>query len=132
MDTPRTLTTAMQAGRIGIGLAAVVAPSFVGRQWIGRVGTQPDTQVMTRAFGIRDVALGAATLGAMRAAGTAGVGFRVLMGLGVLVDAVDAASAAAAKEHIPGAAQTMAIAGSAALTGAAVLGLTTREHDERD
>lgn len=125
MDTPTALTTALQAGRIGIGLAAVVAPSYVGRQWIGRVGAQPDAQVMTRAFGIRDVALGAATLGAMRSAGTDGVGFRVLSGLGVLVDLVDAASAAAAREHIPGAGQTMAIAGGAALTGAAVLGLTT-------
>lgn len=130
MDTPRALTTAMQAGRIGIGLAAVVAPAFVGRQWIGRVGAQPDTQVMTRAFGIRDVALGAATLGAMRSAGTGGVGFRVLIGLGVLVDAVDAASAVAAKEHIPGVAQTVAIAGGAALTGAAILGLTAGEPDD--
>lgn len=130
MDTTAALTTALQAGRIGIGAAAVVAPSFVGRQWIGRVGTQPDTQVMTRAFGIRDVALGAATLGAMRSAGADGVGFRVLMGLGVVVDAVDAASAAVAKEHIPGAAQTMAIAGVAALTGAAVLGLSAGEQDD--
>lgn len=129
MDTAQTLTTALQAGRIGIGLAAVVAPSFVGRQWIGRAGAQPDTEVMTRAFGIRDVALGAATLGAMRSAGTDGVGFRVLTGLGVLVDVVDAASAAAARDHIPGAGQTMAIAGSAALTGAAVLGLTA-DQDE--
>ena len=125
MDTPTALTTALQTGRIGIGLAAVVAPSWVGRQWIGRVGAQPDAQVMTRAFGIRDVALGAATLGAMRSAGTDGVGFRVLSGLGVLVDLVDAASAGAARDHIPGAGQTMALAGSAALTGAAVLALTT-------
>ena len=121
MDTARALTAALQAGRIGIGLAAVVAPSYVGRQWIGRAGTRPDTQVLTRAFGIRDVALGAATLGAMQSAGTDGVGFRVLTGLGVLVDVVDAASAAAASDHIPGASQTMAIAGGAALTGAAVL-----------
>lgn len=125
MDTPTALTTALQAGRIGIGVAAVVAPSYVGRQWIGRVGSQPDTQVMTRAFGIRDLALGAATLGAMRSAGTDGVGFRVLTGLGVLVDVVDAASAVAAKQHIPGASQTTAIAGTAALTGVAVLALTT-------
>lgn len=130
MDTSAALTTALQAGRIGIGLAAVVAPSFVGRQWIGRAGTQPDTQVMTRAFGIRDVALGAATLGAMRSAGTDGVGFRVLTGLGVAVDAVDLASAAAAGDDIPNAGQTMAIAGVAALTGAAILGLTAREHDD--
>lgn len=129
MDTTAALTTALQAGRIGIGLAAVVAPSFVGRQWIGRSGTQPDTQVMTRAFGIRDVALGVATLGAMRSAGTDGVGFRVLMGVGVVVDAVDLASAAAAGDEIPSAGQTMAIAGSAALTGAAVLGLTAGDHD---
>lgn len=129
MNTATALTTALQAGRIGIGVAAVVAPAFVGRQWIGRTGAQPDTQVMTRAFGIRDVALGAATLGAMRSAGTDGVGFRVLMGLGVLVDGVDAAAAAAAKQHIPGAGQTMAIAGTAALTGAAVLRLTAGERN---
>lgn len=124
MDTAAALTTALQAGRIGIGLAAVVAPAQLGRTWIGRVAKQPDAQVMTRAFGIRDVALGAATLGAMRSAGTDGTGFRVLTGLGVMVDAVDAASAAAAKGDIPNAGQTMGIAGGAAMIGAAVLAMT--------
>lgn len=127
MNTATALTTALQTGRIAIGLAAVVAPAQLGRTWIGRVAEQRDTQVMTRAFGIRDVALGAATLGAMRSAGTGGVGFRVLTGLGVMVDAVDAASAVAAKDTIPNAGQTLGIAGGAALTGAAVLALTTNE-----
>lgn len=130
MDTAAALTTALQAGRIAVGLAAVVAPAQLGRTWVGRVADRPDTMVLTRAFGIRDVALGAATIGAMRSAGTDGVGFRVLTGLGVVVDAVDLASAAAAGDDIPNAGQTMAIAGVAALSGAAVLGLTAREQDD--
>lgn len=130
MNTVAALTTALQAGRIAVGLAAVAAPAQLGRTWVGRVAERPDAQVMTRAFGIRDVALGAATLGALHSAGTDGVGFRVLTGLGVAVDAVDLASAATAGDDIPAAGQTMAIAGVAALSGAAILGLTAREQDD--
>lgn len=130
MDTAAALTTALQAGRIAVGMAAVVAPAQLGRTWVGRVAERPDAMVLTRAFGIRDVVLGAATLGAMRSAGADGVGFRVLTGLGVAVDAVDVAAAAAAGADIPNAGRTMAIAGGAALTGAAILGLTTREQDD--
>lgn len=121
MDTTTALTTALAAGRIGIGLAAVAAPGWMGGIWVGRVAKRPDAQVMVRAFGVRDIALGAATLGALRAAGPGGVGFRVLTGLGVAVDLVDAASTLAARDDLPDARVSAGVAGLAAATGVAIL-----------
>lgn len=52
--------------RVGIGVAALVAPSAVARPWIGADAARPTTKVFARAMGIRDVALGLGVILAMR------------------------------------------------------------------
>ena len=121
MDTASRLGTALNASRIAYGIVAVVAPTKAARGWIGRAASQPAVHPMTRAFGIRDVALGAATIGALRTSGPNGVGARILLGLGVMVDAVDALSGRASKDDLPKPALVYAVAGGAAITGALAL-----------
>ena len=65
MDIASTLGTMLNVGRIAYGVAAVVSPTTAAKGWIGRAATDPSVHPMTRAFGIRDVALGAATIGAV-------------------------------------------------------------------
>lgn len=121
MDTATKLGTMLNVGRIAYGIAAVVAPTAAAKGWIGRAAAESAVHPMTRAFGIRDVALGAATIGALRTAGPSGMGARMLLGLGVMVDTVDVLSGRASKDAVPRPAAIYAVAGGAALTGAAAL-----------
>ena len=127
MDTATTLGTALNVGRIVYGVAAVVAPTKAAAAWIGRAAGRPDVHPMTRAFGIRDVALGAATIGALKAAGPNGTGARMLLGLGVMVDAVDAVSGRLSRDDVPKASTIYAVAGGAAITGAIALAAAVSE-----
>src|SRR4051794_14924780 len=56
--TPRTAARLFGAGRAGIGLLLIWAPSALGRPWIGDVADTPGGQVALRALGIRDLLLG--------------------------------------------------------------------------
>lgn len=125
MDTSAALASALAYGRIALGAAMVVAPGPVGGRWIGRAAGGADAAIAVRGLGIRDVALGAATLGTMKATGTSGTGFKVLTGLGIAVDLVDVASTLAAGDDVPDAKVSAAVAGLAAATGAAVLALSS-------
>jgi hypothetical protein len=121
MDAAR-LATALNAGRIAIGLALLVSPVGIGRRWLGPAVDQPATQVALRTMGIRDAALGAATIGTLRATGVRGTGFAVLAGLGIAVDLVDAGATAAAWSDLPSGGKAVVGAGlTAAGVGAAVL-----------
>lgn len=115
--------TVLNAGRIAVGLAHLVAPAQVGAQWFGRrAAADPATQVAIRAMAIREIALGAATIGTLQATGTSGKGFKVLAALGVAADVVDAAATAGAAEHLPARGRgTIAIASIAALAGVGAL-----------
>lgn len=124
MDTATALASTLAYGRIALGAAMVVAPGPVGGRWIGRAAGGSDAAIAVRGLGIRDVALGAATLGTMKATGTSGTGFKVLTGLGIVVDLVDVASTLAAGDEVPDAKVSAAVAGLAAATGAAVLALS--------
>ncbi len=121
MDTASSIAIALNAGRIAYGAAAVVAPGPVARGWIGRSSDDAAVAPMIRAFGIRDVALGAATIGTLKATGPAGMGAKVLLGLGVMVDVVDALSGLASRNDIPKPAVIYAVAGGAAIAGAVAL-----------
>ncbi len=113
------LMTALSVGRILVGLGMTAAPGPAGRGWIGRSAEQPDVQIMVRGLGIRDLALGAATLGTLKATGTRGTGFRTLAALGVAVDLVDAVSTVGARNTIPSKGlPTTVIASTAAAVGA--------------
>jgi hypothetical protein len=112
----RTLLRLLSAGRILIGVAFVAAPARGAAGWIGRDAEHAGTQVMARAFGGRDIALGAATLATV---GSRGPLLPLVLG-GVLADATDAAGTLAAGDRIPAAARrtAAAVAVGAALTGA--------------
>jgi len=104
-----------QVGRIVIGVAFVAAPEAVGKSWIGDAANA-DGGVMARAFGGRDIALGAATLIAARDAKT----LAPLLALGAMVDAIDCAGTLAAGDKIPDRAR---YASAAVAAGAAINGL---------
>lgn len=127
MDMASTLGTLLNAGRIAYGVAAVVAPSKAAEGWLGRAAHQADVHPMTRAFGIRDVALGAATIGALRAGGSGGTGARMLLALGVMVDATDAVSGRMSKDAVPNPSMILAVAGGAAAAGAVALAASSSD-----
>lgn len=116
------LLKALNAGRVLVGLGLTIAPEKVGGQWFGPDAGRPATKVAIRALGIRDLAVGAATLGALQSTGIEGTGTKILAGLGVLCDAVDAAASAAAGDSLPKRGRpTVAIATAAAAMGAIAL-----------
>ena len=63
---PRQLATQISVGRIGFGVAFMLAPAWAGRMWIGPDASRPGTKLFIRALGARDFALGLGTLLAMR------------------------------------------------------------------
>lgn len=76
----------LSLGRIAVGSAAVASPELAARMFQLDPVTNPQVPYVTRLFGSREVALGLATLMAR------GKARRGLIGLGVLVDAADAAT----------------------------------------
>lgn len=113
-----------QAGRIAIGLAFVADPGRAGERWVGEEVAGADGGVMGRAFGVRDFALGTATLAAQARGG----GYRTLLALGIACDVVDCAATVMAGDRIPPRARqvTAAVAAGAALNGALLLAAEAR------
>lgn len=82
--------TGLSLGRIAIGAASLYDPATTARQMMLDPAGSPQLPYLTRLFGTREVALGAATLLA------SGKARRTLVLLGVLVDLADAATGYAA------------------------------------
>jgi hypothetical protein len=82
-------------GRIGFGLALVLAPGTVTAGWLGEDSARAGTQVATRGLGARDIALGAGALVAPRAQ------LRPWMAAAILADAADLVSTVGAGSGIP-------------------------------
>src|SRR3954447_3125873 len=116
----RNLVRGLAAGRILFGAAMLLKPEEAVRGWIGsRAASQGGTQTVTRAFGARDMALGAGALAALMA----GKDAREWVVAGAVCDMVDFAATATA-EDIPlsGRVIVLALAGSAiAVSGGYVL-----------
>jgi hypothetical protein len=55
---PREIAIAQARGRIAVGAAFVLAPGLAARSWVGRDASRRSTKVVSRAFGVRDLALG--------------------------------------------------------------------------
>jgi hypothetical protein len=111
------------AGRVAIGVVALLAPRAIGRVWLGAPGATRAGGVAMRALGVRDLVLGAI---ALHTIDHAEVGPRWQRTCAA-VDAVDFAVTAAARDALPplGSAFVMAMAGGGAATGA-WLGATLR------
>jgi hypothetical protein len=118
MDTAK-LAEQIAYGRIGLGIALMVAPSLAGRSYMGRRAGEPTVRLVNRLFGGRDVALGVWVL-ASRGDRSA---FRTAVAVGVACDAWDAVATLTTKDALPkvGRAMTFMTALGAAGAGAVAL-----------
>jgi len=118
---------AIAAGRIGAGLALLLAPGRVSRAWVGDLG--PGALALSRAVGIRDLVMGAITLHTID---HPQVGPRWVATC-ALADAVDGAASLAARRALPPAGALgvpMIGLGAAAAGLAAAAALRRREAGE--
>jgi hypothetical protein len=118
MDTAK-LAEQIAYGRIGLGLALMLAPGLAGRGYIGRRAGEPTVRLVNRLFGGRDVALGVWLLSSRddKAA------FRTAVAVGMACDAWDAVATLTTKDALPkmGRAMTAMTATGAAVAGALAL-----------
>jgi hypothetical protein len=101
-------------GRLAIGAALVVAPRLIGTSWVGEDASRDSAQVLARALGVRDMAMG---LIALHTAAHPQVGprwQRTLAGC----DAVDLTATLLARRSLP----SRGVAGVVALAGGAIAG----------
>jgi hypothetical protein len=118
--------TGIAAGRVALGLTALVWPSVPARPWVGAASDDLAARVFGRALGARDLALGLGALIALRRSpaeagedGEAGEAVR-WVAAGALSDALDVAASVSSWPDLPRAGRWLvaASAGGAALTGA--------------
>jgi hypothetical protein len=117
---PRDLLKQMAIGRILIGTTMVVRPPLAVGRWVGRVGSKPGGEVLSRALGARDAALGAGTLAAMSGGNGA---LRPWIVGSLVADTTDLLSTHAARDDLPRGAALMiyVLAGGAIAAGLANL-----------
>jgi hypothetical protein len=115
----RPLALGVAAGRIAFGSAFLLAPGVTAKGWIGRPARTPGGQVMTRAMGARDLAIGVGTLAALRGADDT----RPWLAAALFSDLADAAATWAERGALGPArtGMTLAIAFSAAASSALAL-----------
>lgn len=118
MNLSKGLNVAFGMARVGFGIFASSAPVLVGRTWIGDEADRPGAEVILRALGFRDIALGAGTLdGALR--GNASGWLAVCM----LSDMGDVATTLIGRNKVDrkGVIMTTVFAGSGAIASGALL-----------
>lgn len=115
----RVVGVALNAGRVALGVTALAAPGLASRLLVRPEDRRPVLRMFTRLVGVRDLALGVATVEAVRDPARA----RRLLWLGVLCDLSDAA-ATIRQRDVPRTARylttAVALAGVAAGAHAAV------------
>ena len=113
----RILTAFISLGRILFGTVFISQPKVMDQGWIGKQARLPGAQVLSRAVGARDLAMG---LGGLQAAVRNDGSARAWMAGAALCDAVDFGATYAAGKKIPRSARTtvLAIASGAALLSA--------------
>ena len=108
---------ALAASRIALGVSAVVSPRLAATPWVGWSSTHPAGEVLGRAAGARDIALGA---GALLAVSQGPRAERTWVGLAAFCDVVDAVTTAATWRRLPSPGRLLV---GAAAAGAAVVGV---------
>jgi hypothetical protein len=113
-----TAATAVAAGRVALGLAALARPSVPARPWVGASADDLSARVFGRALGARDLVLGLGALAALRQPQPAAASW---VAAGALSDALDVAATVAAWSELPRRTRWLvaASAGGAAFAGAA-------------
>ena len=122
-DWFRRGAAAVAVGRTALGVVALASPTLVARPWVGEV-TGPAAQVLGRALGGRDLALGLGALGALAGVGDgtqAGAASAAWVGAGALADSLDVLATLASWRELPPGGRWLVLgsAGGAALAGAA-------------
>ena len=111
--------TTVAAGRVALGVTALVWPSVPARPWVGPAADGVAARVFGRALGARDLALGLGALAALQdpEAGSA----RAWVAAGALSDALDVVASVSSWDELPRFTRWLvaASAGGAALAGAA-------------
>lgn len=122
-DSLRAAAAALAAGRITLGVVALVAPQWPARPWVGRGRSdQPAVRVLGRALGGRDIGLGLGALGALaRPDAPAGQQLVPWLLAGGLADAADVVATIAAWRHLPRTKWTVLAAAIGASAGSAVI-----------
>jgi hypothetical protein len=118
-------------GRLLFGVAFIAEPNLMERAWIGKQARLPGAQLLTRAVGARDLALG---LGGLQALTRNDGSARPWLAMAGVCDAVDFGATWTAGRGIPRQARTgvLAIAGAFALLSAiAAVGIGRSGHAER-
>jgi hypothetical protein len=117
----RQAATGAAAARVAVGVAALAWPSVPARAWTGASKDELTADVLGRALGARDLALGLGTLAAIRNAPASPWPSGALYAAGALSDALDVAITVVAWPRLPKTTRWLIVAASAgaALAGAA-------------
>jgi hypothetical protein len=94
----RILAMLISIGRFVFGVAFIAEPKLMDRAWIGKQARVPGAQLLARAVGARDLALG---LGGLQALTRDDGSARPWLGAGAICDAVDFGATWAAGRTIP-------------------------------
>jgi hypothetical protein len=127
MDLSR-LAKGLALNRIAFGAGLILAPSLCARTWIGSAASDERAQVLARALGARDLALGAGGLLALREADSDRAR-RWFAAQGV-ADAVDLLATLAGGRAVPASGRVFAIAmagGSAAVASTYARAMTRED-----
>ena len=123
-DVPSLLrrgAMAVAAGRVAIGVTALVWPSVPARPWVGAAADDLAARVFGRALGARDLALGLGALAALQGPAAEAGPARAWVAAGALSDALDVVASLASWPDLPRVTRWLvaASAGGAAVAGAA-------------
>jgi hypothetical protein len=112
---------AVAAGRVALGLAALARPSVLARPWVGEGADDLAAEVLGRALGARDLALGLGALTALQRQAAEPGSACAWVAAGALSDSLDAAITLSSWRELPRAGRWLivAAAGGATLIGAA-------------
>jgi hypothetical protein len=121
VDLLRRGATAVAAGRVAIGLAALAWPALPARPWVGAAADDLAARVFGRALGARDVALGVGALTALGRETAQPGSARAWVAAGALSDTLDVVASVSSWRDLPRIGRWLVAvsAAGAALTGAA-------------
>lgn len=126
----RLLAAVISLSRFLIGIVFIAQPKIMDQAWIGKQARLPGPQLLARAVGARDLAIGAGGLQAvMRDDGSA----QQWLTAAAVCDAVDFGATYTAGRGIPRTARTTVLgvaAGAAALSLIAAAGTGKPKHEE--